>query len=150
VAIRAAPSKQTVAQRASGNPIVSYIKTQQARGMPKQVIMEKLMLQGYPYRNIKNAFGVVNIMKQGSLDWRSPTAINETARMIRRDVRAGRVTYAKAMRILLQARENLKTLIASPRDRRLKQMNNEIRITKKLLMQSYGDPNMVRRFSVKA
>ena len=141
------PSTRTVEQRAKNNPIVAHIKTQSARGTPKRVIMEQLMLKGYPYRHIKNAFSVVNVMKQGSLDWRSPTAINETARMIRRDIRTGRVTYAKGMRILLQARDNLKTLISNPRDRRLKQMNDEVRITKKLLMQAYGNPAMVARFN---
>jgi hypothetical protein len=139
---------QTVEERSNSNPLVPYILTHSKRGVPKKVIMENLMHQGYSYRSIKTAYVLIDKMNKSRLDWRSPTAINETARMIRRDIRAGKVTYSAGMRILLSARDNLKTLIPSNRDKRITQLNQEIKTTKKLLMGRYANPLMVRQFRI--
>lgn len=139
---------QTSEQSAARNPLIPYIKTQLTRGIPRSVIFENLMKNGYPYRNIKTALSLIDRMNNSKLDWRSPTSINETARMIRRDVRAKKVSYSVGMRILIKARDNLKSLTLNQKDRRLGQLNKEIRVTKKLLMSQYGDPLMLQQYRI--
>jgi hypothetical protein len=83
------------------------------------------------------------------LDWRSVTSINETARLIRRDVRKKKISYYLGMSILIRARDQLATLIRNPmRDRRLAQINHEIRVTKKLLKDQFGNANSVQQYKL--
>lgn len=133
----------------SNNPLMAYITTQQTAGLKKNVIMENLMKQGFSYRAIRQAYSILEANKDKRLDWRSPTAVNETARMIRRDIRGKKLSYALGMKILIQARNMLKTLIRNPRkDLRLKQINQEIKTTRNLLMKSYADPRVVSAYKV--
>lgn len=134
---------------ANNNPLMGYITTQQAAGLKKSEIMELLMKQGFSYRAIRNAYGILEANKEKRLDWRSVTSINETARMIRRDIRSKKLSYPNGMKILLQARNMLKTMIKNPRkDLRLAQIKKEIKTTRDLLMKSYADPRMVQAYKV--
>ena len=142
------PNTQTTEETAKGNPILAYILTQKKIGTSKKVIIENLMRQGYPYRNIKNAYNLIDKLNENKLDWRSPTAINETSRMIRKDIRAKKITYVTGMKILINARNNLKTYTTHPRDKRVGQLNQEIRTTKKLLMHQYANPWMQQQFRI--
>lgn len=142
------PQTKTLEQQAK-NPLVSKIISQTKTGIPKNKIMENLMQQGHPYRHIKNAYDVLHKINQPRLDWRSPTAINETARLIRKDIRAKRITYSTGMRVLLQARDNLAMITKTPNDRRLQQIRQEIKTTKRLLMNQYGDPRLIQQYHIK-
>lgn len=83
------------------------------------------------------------------LDWRSVSSINETARLIRRDIRRGKISYYLGMSILIRARDQLGSLIRHPtHDRRLSQVNHEIRVTKKLLKNTFGNPQMVQNYKL--
>lgn len=142
------PIQTKTLQQQAKNPLVSKILLQTKTGIPKQKIMENLMQQGHPYRHIKNAYQVINTIQKPLLDWRSPTAINETARMIRRDIRNKKISYATGMKILIQAKNTLKTLTKNTRDKRIQQILHELRITKKLLMNQYGDPRMIQQYKI--
>jgi hypothetical protein len=141
-------TKKTSEEQSRSNPLVPYILTQKKIGTPKKVVMEKLMNRGYQYRSIKRAYALIDKMDKSRLDWRSPTAINETARMIRRDIRARKISYSMGMKIIISARDNLRTLIPNRRDKRIAQLNQELRTTKNLLMNSFADPRMVQQFKV--
>jgi len=142
---------ETIEEKAGSNPIIAYILTQKKLGTPRKVIIENLMRQKYPYRNIQTAFTILEKANSPKLDWRSPTAINDTARMIRRDMRSRptpKISYTMGMRLLINARDNLKTFTLNPRDKRLYQINQEIKTTKKLMMDRYANPMMVQQYKI--
>lgn len=133
------------------NPIARYIVNQTNLRTPRPLIIEQLLQQGHEYKDIKKAFSALkrHRNKRKSLDWRSPTAINETARVIRNDIRKKKISYLLGMTILIRARNMLKTMIKNPRlDYRLSQINKEIQITKRLLMRTYGNPDTARSYKV--
>ena len=138
---------------ANNNPIVSEILMQKRLGIQKSTIVERLLKKGYPYRNIRNAYAIIERVQAANktrLDWRSPTSINETSRLLRNDVRKGKISYHTAMTFLIRARDTLKTIIKDPRlDNRLQQIKQEITTTKRLLMQQYGNPEMVLAYKVR-
>ena len=52
------------------------------------------------------------------------------------------------MRLLINARDNLKTFTLNPRDKRLYQINQEIKTTKKLMMDRYANPMMIQQYKI--
>jgi len=75
------------------------------------------------------------------LDWSSMTAVNKTAIAIRGAIRKSPklMFYPQAMRIMLQARNNLKRIKRQPGDKRLRQMNIEIKRTKRTFLPKFLD-----------
>lgn len=130
------------------NPITASILEQKRKGMTRTQIIEDLIKKGYNFRNIRNAYKTLAGQKDRLLDWRSPTAINETSRKIRNDVRKRKVSFTLAMKILINARNNLATMIKNPRgDDRIKQFYQEIGVTRKL-KDLYGNPLMVKNYHI--
>lgn len=130
------------------NPISLKLLVGHRKGMPLPVIVESLLKQGYDYKDIRAILIKLKKKKtKKSLDWRSPTSINQTARMIRNDIRRGKVSYYIGMRVLIKAREMLKSLTMKVKgDMRLAQINQEIRITKKLLMKQYANKKTLMHY----
>ena len=130
------------------NPITASIIEQKRKGLTRSQIIENLIKQGYNFRNIRNAYKILAGQKDRLLDWRSPTAINETGRKIRNDIRKTKISFALGMKILISARNNLLTMIKNPRaDDRIKQFYQEIMVTKKL-RNLYGNPLMVKNYHI--
>lgn len=126
------------------NPIAKRIQDMKTQGTPKHLIIEILLKEGIPYRNIKKALNAINKLHKKALDWRSPTSINETARTIRNDIRRKKISYYLGMKILIRAKNMLRTMIKKPGDNRLKQIQQEITTTKRLLMPQYGNPEAIK------
>jgi hypothetical protein len=97
-----------------------------------------------------NSLSKLNIrVQKPQLDWRSVSSINETARLIRRDIRKHKISYYLGMSILIRARNQLMSLIRqSSHDRRLAQVNHEIRITKKLFKDAFGNPLIAKQYKL--
>jgi len=89
------------------------------------------------------------------LDFSTTTSIHKTARMIRNDIRLYKISYFNGMVILIQARNNLKKMLANEKKKdkeekekfkikdlemRIRVLEREIRFTKKDLMEKYGNP----------
>lgn len=138
------PNKGSLAVNIYKNPIAKRIQNLKNQGTPKHIIIEILLKEGVPYRNIKKALNAISKLNKKTLDWRSPTSINETSRAIRNDIRRKKVSYYLGMKILIRARDMLRTMIKKPTDRRLAQIQHEIRVTKRLLMPQYGSPEMIQ------
>jgi hypothetical protein len=134
------------------NPTANYIIKQQNKGLPRSLIVDNLVKSGYQTDEIRKIFMELEKSKKNNklMDWRSPTAINQTARMIRNDIRNKKISYSLGMTILIKARNTLKTMILNPRkDNRLGQINQEIRITKKLLMPKFSNYNSMMNYKVR-
>jgi hypothetical protein len=140
-----------ITSQVDNNPIAKEILTLKRLGQTKAKIVEILLKKGYSYRHIRTAYSLIDRVQHQNkrLDWRSPTSINETARLLRNDVRKGKISYYMAMTILIRARDTLKTLVKNPaHDKRIPQINQEIITTKKLLMRQYGNPESMKNYKV--
>lgn len=130
------------------NPITASILEQKRKGLTRTQIIENLIKKGYNFRNIRNAYKTLAGQKDRLLDWRSPTSINETSRKIRNDVRKRKISYALAMKILINARNNLATMIKNPRaDDRIRQFYQELTVTKKL-KNLFANPLMIKNYHI--
>ncbi len=131
----------------ANNPIARFIYTKKRAGMSKQHIIESLIKQGYKFRDIKRAYLRVNRSTKKELDWRTITSINATSRKIRNDIRKGRISYPLGMTILIRARDYLRTVIKNPRiDKRLAQINEEVKITKRLLRSQFANKDSILHY----
>jgi len=145
------PNNRPASYSTIDHPIIRFILREQAKKTPQSDIVTKLYSQGFPHSEIKNAF--VRILKSRKskkmMDWRSVTAINQTGRMIRNDIRKSKISYHLGMTILIKSRNTLKTLITNIRyDRRIPQINQEIKTTRKLLSKQYANPFMRQHYSL--
>lgn len=150
ITLRWVPKKPySTSSALASNPIAKQIIAQRNQGIPKEKIVENLLKQGYDILKIRKAFHTIKQIERANrrLDWRSPTAINQTARMIRNDIRSKRISYSLGMTILLRARNYLRTIVVNQRiDKRLAQISYEIQTTKKLFMSLFANPMMVRQY----
>jgi hypothetical protein len=136
--------------------IAQYIVTQQNAGTKRDQIVENLLKDGHEMKDIRSTvmkLRKISFKKNKAagkcLDWRSPTAINSSARMIRNDVRMNKVSYPMAMRTLIKARNTLQTMIRNPRrDKRLSQINHEIQTTKRLLAPKFADKKQKANYRI--
>ena len=132
-------------------PAAQYIVQQQMKGVPRSMIIENLVKAGHSFEDIRKVFIAMQKLrnKKKIMDWRSPTAINETSRMIRNDIRTNKISYSLGMTILIRARNTLKSMIMNPRkDHRLAQITQEIQTTKRLLMPQHANYDSKMNYAV--
>lgn len=132
-------------KRLAPKPLHEFISDQLSRGTNTATIVDHLISKGYRHAEIKRALEKCKKQRRKKLlNWSSPTAITETARIIRNDIRNRNISYAHGMTILIKARNLLLEMLNNKPDKRTRRLNYEIKKTKNLLMKKFANPMMVK------
>jgi hypothetical protein len=113
-------------------------------GVNSQKIYEQLLTAGYQPYQIREAMQkVAKFRKRKELNWSSPTAIQNTARMIRKDLFYRKISKQAALKILRSAYKHILAISNNKRNKKRLQMKREVQITLNLIKRLEKD-NLMR------
>jgi hypothetical protein len=114
-------------------------------GVPSNKIYQQLLTAGFYPHQIREAMQkVAKLRNRRELNWSSPTAIQNTARMIRKDLFYKRLSNQAALKILRSAYKHILAITHQKRDKKRLQMKREVQITLNLIRRMEKD-NMMRQ-----